>query len=187
MTIRPPRSSDPPEPATAGAAEEAGAARRRSHREKKEEREALEVLTQRLVSLRPHELDRADLEPDLRSAIDELGRLSGSARGRQAKFVHGLLRRSDLDDLDRRLGRIGRSSYAPTPATEKTPLEVWLERLLTEGDAAVNELVDAHPGADRQQLRQLIRTSRKTPPTTASRRALRSLEAALAELLGSHN
>ena len=62
-------------------------------------------------------------------------------------------------------------------------LATTAERLLDEGDAALSELLDAHPGADRQQLRQLVRSAlderRKDKPPRAYRelyRAIRELE-----------
>jgi len=183
MTTRPPRSTDPSGATGDGSEQGAPDGGRQSHREKKLERQRLDELTDRLVSLRPHELDHLSLDDDLRQAVDELGALSGSARGRQARFLHGLLRRSDLDDVERRVRKGSGSSYAPVPESRKSPVERWLERLLAEGDGAVNELVEAHAGVDRQQLRQLIRTSRKTPASAATRRAERSLRTILDELL----
>jgi ribosome-associated protein len=184
MTTRDSRPTDPP--AGAGAADDpdSRSGHRRSHREKHLERKRLDALTERLVRLRPHELDLLRLEDDLREAVDELKALTGSARGRQARYVHGLLRDMELDELERRVRMGSGSSYAPVPESSRSPVDRWLDRLIAEGDPAVNELVESHAKADRQQLRQLIRTSSKRPATTASRRALRSLRATLEELLG---
>ena len=64
--------------------------------------------------------------------------------------------------------------------------EAWRERLLEDGDAALSELLESHPDADRQQLRQLVRSAlderRKDKPPRAYRelyRAIRALEAPL--------
>lgn len=38
-------------------------------------------------------------------------------------------------------------------------VERWRERLLADGDAALAELLEAYPAADRQQLRQLVRNA----------------------------
>ncbi len=40
-------------------------------------------------------------------------------------------------------------------------LEQWRERLITEGDSALNELMSQFHELDRQKLRQLIRTANK--------------------------
>lgn len=141
-------------------------------------------MAERLAALRPYELDHLALEPDLRAAVDELNLLSGSARGRQERFLHGLLRDEDLEALTRRLDRGSGSTYVERQVREDhDPVAIWLARLLAEGDAAVNDLVEAQPSADRQQLRQLIRTARKRPPTTTSNRALRSLRGVIEQLL----
>jgi ribosome-associated protein len=155
---------------------------RLSNREKQAQQHTLEALAQRLASLRPHELDVLDLDDDLRGALDALRPLSGSARNRQAKVVHGLLRDDDPEALSRRLDRGGPSSYHPTPSGDPGPLAHWLARLLDEGDPAVEALLERSPTADRQQLRQLVRTARKTPAGAASRRARRALERLIGEL-----
>jgi len=184
MSIRS-RQSPGGRDANGASAEPEGAERsRRSHREKGEERKLLIAVAERLAALRPYELDQLELDPDLRAAVDELTALSGSAKGRQARFLHGLLRDEDLTALTRRLDRGSGSTYVERQTrVDQDPVSIWLTRLLAEGDAAVNDLVDAHPSADRQQLRQLIRTANKRPETTTSERAQRSLRAAIAELL----
>ncbi len=176
-----PARSQPPEETSETEAE---STHRRSHREKKQERKALEALAQRLQSLRPHELDALGLDDDLRAAIDELKALSGSARNRQAKLVHGLLRRSDLEAIEQRLDRGMGSSYAPGAVAEAGVSEQWLERLLAEGDPAIQALVEVQPEADRRQLRQLVRTASRTPESAATRRAKRALRAVIQELVG---
>lgn len=160
---------------------------RRSHRDKGLERAAVAAVADRLAALRSHELDQLGLDDDLREAVAELNALEGSARGRQAKFLNGLLRHSDLEELTRKLDRGEGSSYvaqARQADAPEAPVETWLARLLADGDAAVNDLVEARPAADRQQLRQLIRTALKTPPSSTTRRALRSLRSVVEELIG---
>jgi ribosome-associated protein len=156
---------------------------RQSHSEKKLERQTLIELTQRLALQRPHELENLDLDSDLVRAVEALRTLSGSAHGRQTKFVHGLLRRSDIEAVRRILDRGQGSSYGPSRPAATGPVQAWLERLLAEGDTALNEIVERHPETDRQRCRQLMRTAAKTPPTPASRRAKQSLQETLAGLL----
>ena len=38
-------------------------------------------------------------------------------------------------------------------------LQRWRERLLSEGDAAVEAFIEAHPSVDRQRLRSLVRAA----------------------------
>ncbi len=177
------RRRDPETPSESNAAAEADAPHRRSHREKKQERQGIEALTQRLVALRPHEREALKLDEDLCKALAELNALKGSARNRQAKFVHGILRRSDLEALEQRLERGLGSSYAPGASGPPGPAAQWLERLLEEGDPAIQALVERTPHADRQQLRQLVRTARRAPETATTRRARRALQTLVAELI----
>ena len=53
-------------------------------------------------------------------------------------------------------------------------IEEWRDRLLRDGDDAINDLLAALPNADRQQLRQLVRTAKAEaaadkPPAAARR------------------
>ena len=63
-------------------------------------------------------------------------------------------------------------------------VESWRERLLEEGDAALGQLLDEHPHADRQHLRQLVRSTleerKRNKPPRAFRELFRELKALLA-------
>src|SRR5690606_40270418 len=67
--------------------------------------------------------------------------------------------------------------------------ERWRERLLAEGDAALAELLDAHPDADRQKLRQLVRSAldeqARNKPPRAFRELFKLLRGMLAQERGS--
>ena len=64
-------------------------------------------------------------------------------------------------------------------------MESWRERLLAEGDAALAELLEEHPGADRQHLRQLARNAHeeklRNKPPRAFRELFRELRLLLAD------
>ena len=62
-------------------------------------------------------------------------------------------------------------------------VETWRERLLDGGDAALAELLDEYPQADRQQLRQLVRNSLEERKRNKPPRAFRELYRALRELI----
>src|SRR3546814_9755190 len=80
------------------------------------------------------------------------------------------MRREDdeaLDAIRDALDAGGESARQETALLHRA--ERWRERLLEEGDAALAELIEAHPSADRQQLRQLVRNTlderkRNKPP-----------------------
>jgi ribosome-associated protein len=62
-------------------------------------------------------------------------------------------------------------------------IETWRERLLDQGDAALAELLDEYPTADRQQLRQLVRSALDERKRNKPPRAYRELYRALREML----
>ena len=61
-------------------------------------------------------------------------------------------------------------------------IERWRDRLLAEGDAALGQFLDAHPGADATALRTLLRQATKDVGTprqaTTARRLFQALKAA---------
>jgi ribosome-associated protein len=66
-------------------------------------------------------------------------------------------------------------------------IEEWRDRLLRDGDDAINDLLAALPNADRQQLRQLLRTARAEAaadkPPAAARQLFRVIQAAYGEAI----
>src|SRR3546814_5389599 len=65
------------------------------------------------------------------------------------------------------------------------PYTTLFRSLLEEGDAALAELIEAHPSADRQQLRQLVRNTlderKRNKPPHAFRELFRLLREVLAQ------
>lgn len=122
--------------------------------------------------------------------MDEIIRLqqttSHIAHKRQMQYVAKLMRREDdetLDQLRAMLANDKAEGRKETAALHRA--EAWRERLLDEGDPALAELLDSHPDADRQQLRQLVRKAtaeRKTErPPHAQRELFRWLRGLLGE------
>ena len=62
-------------------------------------------------------------------------------------------------------------------------VEAWRDRLLAEGDAALAELLDTHPAADGQLLRQLVRNTLEERKRNKPPRAFRELFRELRELM----
>ena len=54
-------------------------------------------------------------------------------------------------------------------------VEAWRDRLLEGGDEALAELLDLHPDADRQRLRQLVRNAQDEKKRGKPPRAFREL------------
>lgn len=60
----------------------------------------------------------------------------------------------------------GSAEIASTPS----PAAVWRDRILTEGDEAIEALVQSTALADRQKLRQLLRNIKRSPQNGRSHR-----------------
>jgi len=124
-------------------------------------RQALDVLAlaAQLVELAPGRLNQLPIPEGVRTQIDQARRISSHiARKRQLGFVAKTMRREDDETLDAIRDALDVSGEAALQDTARLHrAEHWRERLLTEGDIALAELISAWPKAERQQLRQLVR------------------------------
>ena len=146
-------------------------------------REALEVLTlaQQLVALTDAQLAKLPVPEALLPHIREARRITSHiAHKRQLAFLAKQMRREDDETLDAirdALDEKGDAARREVAAMHR--IEAWRERLLAEGDAALAELVDLYPDADRQGLRQLVRNTleerKRNKPPRAYRELFRQL------------
>ncbi len=137
---------------------------RTDRRRREDTRETLlKGLATRLVAAKPAKLARLGLDEELLAAVVTAQNIrSAPAQNRQINLVRQHLRAlgPDVDLLARRM-----EAPAPPAATAAGPaappvrpeVKTWCERLEEAGDAALEELLQSHPGADRQQLRQRMR------------------------------
>lgn len=155
-------------------------------------REALGVLElgEQLASLTDAELARLPVPEDLLPHITATRAITSHiARKRQLAFLAKQMRREDEDVLDAlrdALDQSGERVRREVAAHHRA--EAWRERLVTEGDAALAELLAGHPGADRQALRQLVRNAAteraKDKPPKAQRELFRAVRDLLAAEAG---
>ena len=153
-------------------------------------RAALDVLElgERLVALTTTQLGKLPIPDELHPHIRETQRISShGARKRQLAFLAKQMRKLDEDVLDAirdAMRKDGEAARRDTAALHR--VEALRETLLgDDGDAALTELLAAHPQADRQQLRQLLRNTReeraKNKPPRAFRELFRVLKVLLAD------
>ena len=106
------------------------------------------------------ELLRLKLSEATWAALDETPRIKDHrARGRHYKRIANLLAREDMHAVTALMEEAEGRERAERAAHHR--LELWRERLLGEGDAAVGEFLDAYPQTDRQPLRALVRAARR--------------------------
>jgi ribosome-associated protein len=121
---------------------------------------ALQALAEQMLSLPRAELERLDLGEATWVAIDETARIKDQrALRRHFKRIANCLARENTEPLQALLAT--RDQKAREASTRHHQLERWRSRLIDEGDAALTEFLDAHPDADRQQLRTLVRAAQR--------------------------
>ena len=150
-------------------------------------RAALDVLAlgERLATLTPTQLAKLPVPESLLPHIADTRRMTAhGARKRQVAFLAKQMRREDdevLDAIRDALDAGGEAARRETALMHRA--EAWRERLLAEGDEALSAFVEAHPDADRQRLRQLVRSTLEERTRNKPPRAFRELFREVKELL----
>lgn len=146
----------------------------------KREMTARQALGERLCALTPRELEQVPLLADsaLHTAIVQSRTItSNSARRRHMQYIGKLMRDTDPEPLQAALTQLHAAHAAESAALHE--LEALRNDLLQRGDAAIDDVVARWPQADRQMLRQILRTHDKEQatgkPPAASRRLFRYL------------
>lgn len=141
----------------------------------KRESHALQALGEQLVALNKDQLAQIPLDESLQDAIElaQKIRKKHEAFRRQLQYIGKLMRSCDAEPIEQALQRIKQPHQQAT--AELHQLEAWRDRLLAEGDPAVNALLQEHPDGDRQHLRQLIRQAKKEQSQNKPPKAAREL------------
>lgn len=115
-----------------------------------------------LCRLLPRELEAAPLPDDVREATVLGRRLSSpKAVARQHQRIDKLVRQLDDEQIAAIDAFLADPTVAKVKAAPPSPeTEAWCDRLVAEGDAALDAWMDLHPDADRQRLRTLARNAR---------------------------
>ncbi|MFZ2168499.1 MAG: ribosome biogenesis factor YjgA [Methylococcaceae bacterium] len=118
------------------------------------------ALGEEMSELSGTQLKTLKLPENIYKAVAEVaGMPLKGARKRLLKFIAGQLHKIDVEPIQEKLARIkNKSAHA---VREHHIVERWRDRLIAEGYDALTELLDKHPDADRQQLRQLVRNAQK--------------------------
>ena len=125
----------------------------------KKQMHELRDLGKELTELGKDQLAQLDIPENLRDAIREMKNISKfGAQRRQMQYIGKLMRDVDTAPILARLDAWKGKSLHHIAYMHQ--LERWRDRLM-ESDAALTELLAAHPGADAQRLRTLIRNAQK--------------------------
>ncbi len=154
-----------------------------SKSQRKRDAHALFDLGRELVRLKASQLARMPLDTRLREAVEEARAIkSHIAHKRQLQYVARVLRSVDVDPIRAALDSMQAGARLATAQLHR--VEAWRDRLLEEGDPALQELLSHHESNEAQALRQLLRNTQREaklgkPPASARKlfRLLRELDA----------
>jgi len=153
-----------------------------SRTQRKRADQELQDLGQALVAVSEEKLAELDLPERLRDAIMAARGISrfGALR-RQMQYIGRLMREEgDAEIIRNRLDAWNGVSVAETARLHL--IERWRLRLLQDA-TAIEELIAEYPRADVQQLRTLIRNTKRETDTNKPPKSFRDLFQALREIL----
>ncbi|HUO80622.1 MAG TPA: ribosome biogenesis factor YjgA [Steroidobacteraceae bacterium] len=154
-----------------------------SKSQRKRDAEDLKDLGDELVALPAPDLEALPLPEKLRDAIDLARRITAhGAAARQRQLIGKILRKVDVEEIRGALA--ARALARRLEAREFHRVEVWRDRLLAEGEAALAALIAAAPQLDAGRLRALVARAGGEAaagrPPAAARELFRYLRDALA-------
>jgi len=148
---------------------------------RKREAHAAQDLGVTLIGLRDSELVALNLPERLVDAIRTARTVSSRGGGaRQRQYIGKLMRDIDPEPIRAALSAGSEQSALETQRFKR--LEVWRERLIKEGAAALDELERWRPGLDRTEWSRLISAAQSERESAASGTATRELFRALRTL-----
>jgi len=122
--------------------------------------EELQKLGLTLLKLSKHALEQLNLDEKLFDALLLAQNIkSNSGYRRQVQLIGKLMRHTDADAIRLRLKRYQHPIEEAN--THFHTLEKWRDRLLHEGDNAINDLMNQYPDMERSRLRQFVRNAKK--------------------------
>ena len=137
---------------------------------RKREATAAQDLGTRLIAVKESDLAALDLPETLLDAILLAKRItSRGGLARQRQYIGKLMR--DIDPVPIEAALTARSRHQVVDAEKHKRIESWRARLLTEGPAAMDELVKWAPSADRKALQALIAKATGARVDSGSREA----------------
>ncbi len=152
-----------------------------SRSEIKRQMHALQTLAELLASLKPAQWEQFNFSESLMEALHETLRIkSQNALQRHTKRLAKLLNKEDTTQIEQLFARMDDRALQDTKRFHR--IEQWRDRLLAGDDKTLSDLLDICPKADRQHLRQLIRSGKKEQELSKTPTAQRKLFKYLREL-----
>lgn len=144
----------------------------------KRESDALLKLGEELIALKLEELNTIQLPENLEVAITEARRIkSRIGSKRQRHYIGKLMRGIDHEEIARQLAKVQHKHDTNTASFKK--IEELRDRLLSDGNDAITQVINIYPGIDRQHINQLVRQAiqekKKEKPPAAARKLFKYL------------
>ena len=141
----------------------------------KRDSQELRDMGAQLVQMPNAHLDKIAMDSTLLAAIKEARRLkSNDARRRQIQYIGKLMRNMDLTEIRHSVEKLNHQSQ--TFRQHFAMLEQWRDRLIDEGNDAIEEFLTAFPNADRQQIRNLSRQAGREKTGSAKTKLFKYLK-----------
>ncbi len=151
----------------------------------KKEVKALQKLGERLLDFSPEQIENMDIPEELKEAITFSKTIRArEARRRQIKYIGGLMRKIDPEQIQQFLDQKDQQSQAAKHVFHQ--LEQWRDTLIAGDNNLLEELCARFPAAERQHLRQLIRNARKEQEQEKAPKSARALFRYLRTLVEEH-
>ncbi len=126
----------------------------------KRDTHAVQQLGSELLEIAESDWHLFDLSDELIAALREAKRIrSYRARKRQLQYIGKLMRNIEAEPIRQYFVQRRTEHNQRTEAHHE--LEIWRDRLISEGDIAVEDFLKQYTAADRQHLRQLVRQAGK--------------------------
>lgn len=153
-----------------------------SKSQRKRDADVLFKLGRSLCQLSAAQLGKVELSESIRDAVDKARRIKAHvAHKRELQYLAKLLRHIDTTSIAEDIEQVLAPGHDETRRLHR--IESWRDRLLSEGDLALSELMRSHQTIDAQQFRNLLRqahrqSERQLPPTAARQlfKLLRALD-----------
>jgi ribosome-associated protein len=140
----------------------------------KREVEALQSLGVSLTELSADTLKKFAMDEVLLDALLFAQTIkSNGAKRRQMQYIGKLMRKVDAEKIQREYEQF---QHARSELNAKFhQLEIWRDHLLSEGDTAINALLEEQPQFERTRLRQMVRNAAKEKATNKPPKSARQL------------
>ena len=141
----------------------------------KRDSQELRDLGEQLVLMANSYLEKITLDSSLLAAIKEARRLKNlDARRRQIQYIGKLMRNIDLTEIRYSIDKLNHQSQRFRQ--HFAMLEQWRDRLIDEGNSAVEEFLIDYPNADRQKIRNLSRQASREKTGSAKTKLFKYLK-----------